>query len=235
MALEKLKRSIKQIFTSNEIERYSREVEERLPSPMVRKEEGAQLLYPWNDMECKTYDNSQGKYRYGYPEGAIIHYTASHGSLSTEFSYARGKGFCYFIIDKAGNVAQMAPLDGWGYHAGKSSCHLGNGVSKYLVGIEVICAGKLNDRLETWWGAPVASDKVRRNDQGEIFEKFTDAQERVLNSLLVWLKANNPGVFKFSNVLGHEEVSPGRKVDPGASFSWDLSDYRKHLEITFFK
>jgi hypothetical protein len=38
-----------------------------------------------------------------------------------------------------------------------------------------------------------------------------------LRKLVAWLHLNNPGVFSLDRVVGHDEVSPGRKTDPGAA------------------
>jgi hypothetical protein len=46
---------------------------------------------------------------------------------------------------------------------------------------------------------------------------FTDAQQVALVNVLLWLKRTYPLTFRLDCVFGHDEVSPGRKVDPGAS------------------
>jgi lysozyme family protein len=47
--------------------------------------------------------------------------------------------------------------------------------------------------------------------------------------LLLWLKGNQPDVFQFEFVLGHDEVSPGRKNDPGGALSVTLPQFRERL------
>lgn len=46
---------------------------------------------------------------------------------------------------------------------------------------------------------------------------YTDAQQVALVNVLLWLKRTYPRTFRLDCVFGHDEVSPGRKVDPGAS------------------
>lgn len=46
---------------------------------------------------------------------------------------------------------------------------------------------------------------------------YTDAQYNALFHTLLWLKRNFKKSFRLDFVFGHDEVSPGRKVDPGGS------------------
>lgn len=47
---------------------------------------------------------------------------------------------------------------------------------------------------------------------------FTQAQQEALLKVLLWLKARHPKTFRLDYVFGHDEVSPRRKVDPGAAY-----------------
>lgn len=46
---------------------------------------------------------------------------------------------------------------------------------------------------------------------------FTAAQFDSLVAVLLWLKLQYPKTFRLDYVLGHDEVSPGRKIDPGGA------------------
>jgi hypothetical protein len=178
----------------------------------------------------------KGKYRKGYPEGAVVHFTAG-GSAESSFQYGVKKGFCFFVISEDGVIHQAFPLDSWGYHAGESfHPKLGNGVSKYLVGIEVANPGKLTKKpdgsFETWFGKKIESKNVRhypkqtKNIEAGYYAAFTEAQESSLRKLIRWLKENNPTVFEYDLVLGHDEVAPKRKNDPGGALSQTMTDFR---------
>lgn len=206
-------------------------------NPLVKQAQGV-LWYPLAvivEPEMKT----RGKYPKGYPEGAVVHYTAGH-SRKSAISQAQKHGWAYFVIDQPGEVYQAHPLDRWGYHAGVSEwgAQYPNGVSKHLVGIEVVCAGKLtksdDGSLRTWWGKEVPQENailVSGKDWGDdgYYEKFTQEQEDSLVSLLFWLKTNSPWIFSANYVLGHHEVSPGRKTDPGGSLSMPMDQLREEL------
>lgn len=47
---------------------------------------------------------------------------------------------------------------------------------------------------------------------------YTQAQQEALIKVLLWLKARYPKTFRLDYVFGHDEVSPHRKVDPGAAY-----------------
>jgi hypothetical protein len=183
---------------------------------------------------------SRGSYRNGYPKGAVVHFTAGRrNGLASGLEYQVSQGYLYFLIDEAGNIGQNFPLDSWGYHAGASSFPgLSGPVSNDLVGIEVQCAGKLAEQAGTyksWFNTTIPAAEVRTistNSANQVaghYQKYTDAQETALVNLLVWLFRNNPDVFSLDFVVGHDEVSPGRKNDPGGALSSTMSDFRAKL------
>jgi len=200
------------------------------------------LLIPFAE-QMKKQMKTRGTHRKGYPEGAIVHFTAGRWGTSALDSGLQ-EGFCYLLIDEKGNVYQSFPLNKWGYHAGVSSWpSLGKGVSQYLVGIEIACAGMLEpykEKYKSWFGALYTEDQVRHSEKHDnikkgVYHKYTEAQEEALIHLLLWLKSNNPDVFSFDNVLGHDEVAPDRKNDPGASLSCSMPEFRQKLKDLYSK
>lgn len=201
------------------------------------------------DARMKT----QGFYDHNYPIGAVVHFTAGrYGESGFEFGF--DMGYCYFHIDYDGTITQAFPLNKWGYHCGESSWPpLGKSLSSKLVGIEVACAGKLekakcpfsNSGVFKAWFHKNPSEyfqetEVRYMNKSEIpvpgfYHKFTKQQETSLVTLLLWLKSNNESVFSFDNVLGHDEISPMRKNDPGASLSMPMPKFREFLKSEYLK
>lgn len=136
----------------------------------------------------------------------------------------------YLIGDKDGKLGQSDSLAHWGYHAGKSSWSgLPGTVSNELVGLELQAAGKLKlegGKFKTWWGGVVPVEEVkysrrRGNIESGYYHTYTQAQMELVLDLGVWLWRNDPEVFSIDRVVGHDEVSPGRKSDPGGAFVWD--------------
>jgi len=201
---------------------------------------GQKLLWcPFADKDFAS-GKTRGSYARGYPLGAIVHFTAGRRSgLKAGMEEQVRNKYLYFVIDKDGKIGQNFSLDSWGYHAGESSYPgLGSGVSQHLVGIEIQAAGmlkKVGSTYKTWYGETVPAADVRviprknANQAAGAYQMYTKAQEGALIQLLTWLRENNPEVFDYKYVLGHDEVSPGRKNDPGGALSMTMPELREKL------
>lgn len=201
----------------------------------------------------------RGTYAKGFPLGAIIHSTdgrPNDGADSTAWGVKENL-YAYFVIGRGGKVFQSFSLTEWGEHAGPTlHPDLGGSLSRKLVGIEVVSAGKLkkvnDDRFRPWYNEEVKkladdfhADDVRFRDTvgsptkvgyqtAGHYHKFTEEQENALIALLTWLKKHKPDVFKYENVFGHDEVAIkegvyGRKTDPGACLSMTMAELRERL------
>jgi AmpD protein len=79
--------------------------------------------------------------------------------------------------------------------------------------------------LQRAWHAGVSNwqNRERCNDfsvgielEGSDFEKFAPAQYQTLNSLIATL--NN--TYSIQAIVGHSDIAPDRKTDPGPYFDW---------------
>lgn len=186
----------------------------------------------------------KGSYANGVPEGLIIHYTAGNKDQlpNAAIQNAIAQKHCYFFIDAKGTIYQQFDLDKWGSHAGESMCPITGryNVSRFYAGVEVACAGKLNfdnDRYSTWFGKPVPLEDVRSFNGSDTqpirgdFQKFNVAQEQALFTLsLAFMK-----LFGISAefIMGHDEVAPYRKSDPGGSLCCSMGEFRNILRSKF--
>ena len=52
--------------------------------------------------------------------------------------------------------------------------------------------------------------------------EYTDKQYQILNETITTLKSHYP----LTDIVGHSDIAPGRKTDPGASFDWSrINEY----------
>ena len=71
--------------------------------------------------------------------------------------------------------------------------------------------------ISFWQGRERCNDfSVGIELEGCDTEAFEDAQYAVLNRLLTALKQSYP----ISDIVGHSDIAPGRKTDPGPCFDW---------------
>lgn len=196
----------------------------------------------------------RGGYPWGWPKGLVVHFTAGRrGGLVKALDSIRGgikNGFTYLVIADTGELVQAHDIRQYGYHAGESKWpNLRSSVHKDLAGVEMNCAGKLenkNGKLMTWFNTEVKKENARYvtiHNWGcptGWYEKYTHEQEETLIRLCLWLKRNDPtGRFSFDLVVGHHEVSgPAgmgkgksfRKSDPGGSLSMPMPQFRQLLK-----
>ena len=125
-------------------------------------------------------------------EFIILHYTA----MSTENSLERlcdpvHEVSCHYLIDPSGNCYQLVDDSKRAWHAGKSYWRGYVDLNSRSFGIELVNSGN---------------------------ENYPEAQMKSLIRLLKYLI----GSFKLNpkNVLGHSDIAPSRKLDPGKWFNW---------------
>lgn len=171
-------------------------------------------------------------YADGYPTGAIVHHTAG-ATIESSLNHLRQVGYPCMGVARDGRVFQPFSLARGGPHS--NTWH-----HRHMVGIENAGWGKLQYRDGKFWAWPenyrrvqVPEHRVRHiprqnaNQQVGYYEMFRPEQESALVELLVWLHTNNPRVFKIDNILGHDEVAPRSKNDPGGSLSMTMPELRE--------
>ncbi len=126
---------------------------------------------------------------------------------------------------------QLVPFDRVAWHAGSSRWGNLSGLNAYSIGIELDNAGKLTRQGNTWrawFGTEYSSDQVMEavhKNGGELagWPLYTPEQlQATLTVAGVLIKRYN-----LQAILGHDDISPGRKVDPGPAFP--LANFQANL------
>lgn len=127
----------------------------------------------------------------------ILHYTAMDNYLEAieHLCNKSNKVSSHFLINKNGKIFYLVDLKFRAWHAGKSSWQGTCDINSESIGIELDNSGHFNN-----------------------FEKFNEKQINVLGKLLGFLIKK----FKIpkTNILGHSDIAPYRKFDPGQKFPW---------------
>ncbi|MBQ5404920.1 MAG: N-acetylmuramoyl-L-alanine amidase [Bacteroidales bacterium] len=168
------------------------------------------------------------------PDAIIIHYTAGASGNATVklFSAKTATTSAHFVVSEDGSITQMVDLNRKAYHAGTSSYNGRSSYNSFSIGIEISNPGylqKIDGKYYTWWEAkkekktPVAASNVfvgkHRNAVTTMtyWYKYTDAQIKAVTELCKAICR----AYEIKEILGHEEIAPGRKCDPGPAFPLD--------------
>jgi len=200
---------------------------------------GAKLAWiPWA-LDWKRM-NTKYVYANGFPVGCIVHHTAG-GTVESSLESLATNGYPCLGLGRDGKLYQPFPLTHGGPHCGTSH-------HRTHVGLEIAGWGKLQFKNGKYWAWPenytrqtVPAHKVRHipkqndNQQAGYYEMFTPEQENMIIKFLLWCKINAPTIFKFENVLGHDQINPSNKNDPGGSLSMTMTQLRALLESEYQK
>lgn len=99
----------------------------------------------------------------------------------------------HLLIERNGELIQFVALNKRAWHAGVSSFEGKDKCNNYSIGIEL---------------------------EGTDDSAFTLKQYQTLSQLSLDIVKKFPLIHK-RRIVGHEEIAPGRKTDPGAFFDWD--------------
>lgn len=155
-------------------------------------------------------------YGWGKPDliikGCVIHYMSAVNidpnkmfDVETNLQILRDYRFSYhFLIDRAGHIYQLVPLNKQAYHAGKSKFKNLKSCNKHSIGI-CLLGGK--------------ESMVSKENKHFTLHQYGSCAS-IINTMI------NLSGEDFINdyIVGHSEVATpkGRKQDPGEEFDWDL-------------
>jgi N-acetylmuramoyl-L-alanine amidase len=155
----------------------------------------------------------------------IVHYTASLTLRSTVgwFLDPHAKVSAHVIVDRDGDAVQMVSLDRQAWHAGVSRWHDVENLNAYSIGLDMVNAGAL-DRADAgewvdWAGHVALRDDVlvaRHEHEAEERGWHRYPEPQIARAIQIGKVLHRE--YGFRAVLGHDDVAPGRKIDPGPAF-----------------
>ena len=174
-----------------------------------------------------TRGKDSGAYADGLPDTIVIHYTAG-SSLESSVSTLQDpkvKASAHLVVGRDSRIVQLIPFNKIAWHAGESEWGNRTWLNKYSIGIEIDNAGRLSkvgDKYQTWWGGFIDRDQVfegvhRNETQPAYWHAFTEQQITAVIGICRILGEK----YNITTIVGHEEISPGRKSDPGPAFPLD--------------
>ena len=127
------------------------------------------------------------------PAYVVLHHTSNHDAARAVATLTRPSSqvSAHYLVTRDGRIVYMVDELLRAWHAGESYWAGNRDMNSASIGIEIDNDGR---------------------------EQYPEAQIAALLELLADLKSrwNIPA----ANFLGHGDVAPGRKVDPGANFPW---------------
>ncbi|MCB1143451.1 MAG: N-acetylmuramoyl-L-alanine amidase [Leptospiraceae bacterium] len=179
-----------------------------------------------SNIEFKPTPNTGGAFASGQPDTIVLHYTAapSLASAVNWLTNKKAKASAHVVVGRDCKIVQLADFNTVTWHAGKSQHEGRDGLNKYSIGIEIDNCGilqKINSKTYGYtangpkYGLDeVLKSKHKNGGREEAWHKYPDEQiERVIELIEVLCKT-----YKIKYIVGHEDIAPGRKCDPGPAF-----------------
>ena len=107
-------------------------------------------------------------------------------------SVAQLRVSAHFLIQRSGALTQFVSLENRAWHAGISEWRGRSACNDFSIGIEL---------------------------EGSDDQPFTDAQYAALRDLVITV-AGQMSEFATDRIVGHSDIAPTRKTDPGPYFDW---------------
>jgi N-acetylmuramoyl-L-alanine amidase len=137
----------------------------------------------------------------------ILHYTGMQSEIEAinRLKNVQSKVSCHYLINREGLITQMVKDNKVAWHAGKSKWKNFRNLNNNSIGIELVNKG---------------------HEFG--YQNYSNIQISSLIKLCKKLKKKY--MIKKENFLGHSDIAPLRKSDPGEKFPWKkLSKYNLGL------
>ena len=126
----------------------------------------------------------------------------------------KSKVSCHYLINRRGVIIKMVDENNIAWHAGKSRWRKFTNLNKNSIGIELV-------------------------NKGHEFGYQNFSKQQIKSLIILCKRLKKYYLISTKNFLGHSDVAPLRKIDPGENFPWkELSFYKlgnwyKEIEKNF--
>lgn len=133
----------------------------------------------------------------GVVDMLILHYTGMQSGVAAleRLTDPASQVSAHYLVDEDATIWRLVAEDRRAWHAGKAAWTDVRDVNSHSIGIEIVNPG---------------------HEFG--YRPFPDGQMRAVRALCRDILARHP--IPPGNVLGHSDVAPDRKQDPGELFDW---------------
>lgn len=193
----------------------------------------AHLLSKENEQEQLMLEDTPNRGGVIQPEYLVIHYTAgSSGESSVKhFQSPSAQASAHLVIGRDGKIWQLVPFNLKAWHAGVSTWAGRAALNGFSIGVELDNAGrlqKIGSQYQAWFGrfypeSEVIEARHKNESETAFWHAYTEKQigaTRDVARLLV-------DAYGLRDVLGHEDIAPERKQDPGPAFP--MASFRAFL------
>jgi len=127
----------------------------------------------------------------------VLHYTGMQDAASAiaRLRDPEARVSAHYVVGEDGQILRLVPEEKRAWHAGRSYWRGKTALNDHSIGIEIINPGHE-------WG----------------YRAFTEPQIEALIPLVAGIKERH-GITR-GNVVGHSDIAPTRRQDPGELFPW---------------
>jgi len=127
----------------------------------------------------------------------IIHYTGMQSEIESfkRLMDPQYKVSSHYLINRKGEIIQMVKEKNIAWHAGKSRWKKFKNLNNYSIGIELV-------------------------NKGHQFGYQNFSRQQISSLIKLCTKLKKKYLIKKENFLGHSDIAPLRKADPGEKFPW---------------
>ena len=164
------------------------------------------------------------------PSYIVVHYTAGRSAASSAkwLCNPKARASAHLVIGRDGTLIQLANFATVTWHAGQSEWNGVHGLNNHSIGIELDSCGPVARVNGRWRSLSLGTDYV----DGDVVELahanggpvrgwllYSQTQLAMVEDICRELIAEYPTII---DILGHDQIAPGRKLDPGPAFPMDV-------------